>query len=74
VLTAHQVWIVDFSEYHFGQTSSESKKVSKISMQLLQDHYPERLGVAFIVNPPWYFTLLYKIVRYPRILQIVFFF
>lgn len=56
------VWILDFSEYSFRGTSAESKQVSKQSMELLQNHYPERLGLSLVVSPPWFFTVLFTIV------------
>jgi hypothetical protein len=54
-------WILDFSEFGDRHKSPESKQVSKNSTTILQNHYPERLGVAFVVNAPWYFNYLYKV-------------
>jgi len=31
-------------------------------MNLLGNHYPERLGLAFMVDPPFYFTVFWKAV------------
>ncbi len=56
-------WIIDFSEFGDSHKSPESKQVSKNSTEILQNHYPERLGVAYVVNTPWYFYYLYKVTR-----------
>jgi hypothetical protein len=55
-------WILDFSEFGERRKSPESKQVSKNSSEILQNHYPERLGLAFVVNAPWYMYYLYKAV------------
>ncbi|KAJ3146761.1 hypothetical protein HDU89_006016 [Geranomyces variabilis] len=38
--------------------ASQSKKV----LQILGDHYPERLGKGFIFNPSWYLWAFFKII------------
>jgi len=35
--------------------------VSKEILNILQNHYPERLGVAILFNTPWVFTLFWTI-------------
>mmetsp|Transcript_5852 Transcript_5852/g.8190 ORF Transcript_5852/g.8190 Transcript_5852/m.8190 type:complete len:267 (-) Transcript_5852:9-809(-) len=63
---AHSVekmcWVCDFSAYGNRSKSPDSMEVTKASVNILQNHYPERLGLCFVINAPWYFSLLYKIV------------
>jgi len=54
-------WVLDFSDYGNRSKSPEGKQVSKNTMNVLQNHYPERLGAAILVNSPWYFGMLYTI-------------
>eukprot|EP00727_Mastigamoeba_balamuthi_P009928 m51a1_g5558 hypothetical protein (265) ;mRNA; r:561104-562049 len=54
-------WILDFSL--FGKKrSTDGRAVMKRTQAVLQDHYPERLCRAFVVDPPWFFYWLYQIV------------
>jgi len=55
-------WILDFSEYSWTHQRPDSKQVSKQSTELLQDHYPERLGLSLLVNTPWYLSWLWRLV------------
>ncbi len=43
---ASQTWVLDFAEYSMANSRADSKQISKQSMELLQDHYPERLGLS----------------------------
>ncbi|KAK7290716.1 hypothetical protein RIF29_05323 [Crotalaria pallida] len=43
------VWLIDFQGW---SAASISLKVTKEIAQVLQDHYPERLGLAIFYNPP----------------------
>eukprot|EP01118_Nematostelium_gracile_P016428 TRINITY_DN6803_c0_g1_i1.p1 TRINITY_DN6803_c0_g1~~TRINITY_DN6803_c0_g1_i1.p1 ORF type:complete len:250 (-),score=74.53 TRINITY_DN6803_c0_g1_i1:10-759(-) len=54
-------WLLDFGEYKRA-ADAESKQTSKTSMHILQNHYPERLGLAVIINSPWYFSWLFTII------------
>ncbi|TPX65183.1 hypothetical protein SpCBS45565_g05336 [Spizellomyces sp. 'palustris'] len=38
--------------------SSQAKKV----LAILGDHYPERLGMGFMINPSWYLWVFFKII------------
>ncbi|KAF2291520.1 hypothetical protein GH714_025092 [Hevea brasiliensis] len=46
------VWLIDF---HGFNLSHISLKVTKETAHVLQDHYPERLGLAVLYNPPKFF-------------------
>ncbi|KAJ9167045.1 hypothetical protein P3X46_021727 [Hevea brasiliensis] len=46
------VWLIDF---HGFNLSHISLKVTKETAHVLQDHYPERLGLAILYNPPKFF-------------------
>ncbi|WCJ44509.1 Sec14p-like phosphatidylinositol transfer family protein [Euphorbia peplus] len=46
------VWLIDFSGYNLSHVSL---KVTKETAHVLQDHYPERLGMAILFNPPKFF-------------------
>lgn len=35
-------------------------KTSRETLQILQDHFPERLAVAVCYNPPWIFAVFWK--------------
>ncbi|CAN4118347.1 unnamed protein product [Withania somnifera] len=43
------VWLIDFEGWNM---SSISVKVTQETARMLQDHYPERLGLAILYNPP----------------------
>lgn len=53
------VWFLDFSSYGSRARSPDGRKVAQSCLNLLQDHYPERLALAFIVNAPWWVSLLF---------------
>uniref|UniRef100_A0A2P2IVA9 CRAL-TRIO domain-containing protein n=1 Tax=Rhizophora mucronata TaxID=61149 RepID=A0A2P2IVA9_RHIMU len=46
------VWLIDF---HGFNLSNISLKVTRETAHILQDHYPERLGLAILYNPPKFF-------------------
>lgn len=37
--------------------------ISKKFLQMVGDHYPERLGISFIMNPTWYLWVFFKLLR-----------
>lgn len=54
------VWLIDF---HGFNMSNISVKVTKETAHVLQDHYPERLGVAILYNPPKFFESFWMVVK-----------
>jgi len=51
------VLLVDFEDY--SMTNNISVAVARSVVDVLQNHYPERLGQAFLIDPPWLFTGLW---------------
>ncbi|XP_021740157.1 random slug protein 5-like [Chenopodium quinoa] len=54
------VWLVDFWNFNLTNISVKS---AKETAHVLQNHYPERLGVAVLYNPPKFFEQFYKLVK-----------
>ncbi|KAL8225511.1 hypothetical protein R6Q57_018068 [Mikania cordata] len=54
------VWLIDF---HGFSMSNISIKSTKETAHILQDHYPERLGLAILYNPPKFFEPFWKVVK-----------
>jgi len=54
-------WVIDFSGYGNRAKSPDGKAVAQNSLNILQNHYPERLGILCIINSPWYFSMLYTL-------------
>lgn len=52
------IWLVDFQGW---SKSSVSLKVTKEAAQLLQNHYPERLGLAILYKPPKLFESFWTV-------------
>ncbi|KAI8638790.1 CRAL-TRIO domain-containing protein [Parasitella parasitica] len=52
--------VVDFKD----STSSNNASIGtcKKFLDILGNHYPERLGVAFLVNSPWFFLTTFKVI------------
>lgn len=46
------VWLIDFEGFNL---SNISVKLTRETAHVLQDCYPERLGVAILYNPPKFF-------------------
>jgi len=55
-------WIVDFSNTGLRQSSYSNVQISLDCLHVLMDHYPERLGVAFMLNTPWVFSAFWKFI------------
>nr|XP_017239157.1 PREDICTED: phosphatidylinositol transfer protein PDR16-like isoform X2 [Daucus carota subsp. sativus] len=54
------VWLVDFQGYALSKLSL---KVTKDTARILQNCYPERLGLAILYNPPKVFETFYAMVK-----------
>lgn len=55
-------WLIDFTR--FSLNTSIPIKVARDIVYILQGHYPERLAVAFLCNPPKIFEAFYKAIKY----------
>lgn len=55
------VWLIDFDGFHL---SNISIKVTKETAHVLQEHYPERLGVAILYNPPKFFEPFWTVCHF----------
>ncbi|XP_031404543.1 phosphatidylinositol transfer protein PDR16 [Punica granatum] len=55
-------WLIDFTGWSLG--TSVPVKSAKDTINILQNHYPERLAIAFLYNPPRIFEAFWKIVKY----------
>ncbi|KAJ7972005.1 random slug protein 5-like [Quillaja saponaria] len=54
------VWLIDFQGWN---SSNISMKASRETARILQDHYPERLGLAILYNPPKIFESFMTMVK-----------
>jgi len=55
-------WLIDFTG--FSLNSNLSVKTARDIINILQNHYPERLAVAFLYSPPRIFQAFWKAVKY----------
>ncbi|KAI3820187.1 hypothetical protein L1987_14045 [Smallanthus sonchifolius] len=54
-------WLIDFTGWSF--TTNVPVRTAKDTINILQDHYPQRLAVAFLYSPPRIFQAFWKIVK-----------
>ncbi|XP_071693177.1 uncharacterized protein [Rutidosis leptorrhynchoides] len=54
------IWLIDFHEFKLSNISIKSTKETAF---ILQEQYPERLGLAILYNPPKFFEPFYKVVK-----------
>lgn len=54
------IWLVDFLNFNL---SNISVKLTKETANVLQNQYPERLGLAIMYNPPRFFEHFWMIVK-----------
>ncbi|KAM7521123.1 hypothetical protein LguiB_020085 [Lonicera macranthoides] len=55
-------WLIDFSGWSFS--TNVPIKSARDTVTILQNHYPERLAVAFLYSPPRIFEAFWKVVKY----------
>lgn len=56
------VWLIDFTGWSF--TTAVPVKTTREVVNILQNHYPERLGNAILYNPPRIFGAFWKVVKH----------
>ncbi|KAK4744052.1 hypothetical protein SAY87_010364 [Trapa incisa] len=54
-------WLIDFTSWSLS--TSVPIKSAKETAHILQNHYPERLAMAFLYNPPRIFEAFWKVVK-----------
>nr|KAJ0202180.1 hypothetical protein LSAT_V11C600336930 [Lactuca sativa] len=54
------IWLIDFHGFNLSNISINS---TKETANILQNQYPERLGLAILYNPPKFFEPFYKMVK-----------
>lgn len=52
------VWLIDFQGFNLSHISV---KLTRETAHVLQDHYPERLGLAILYNPPKFFEPFFTV-------------
>lgn len=52
------IWLIDFHGFNLSNISINS---TKETANILQNQYPERLGLAILYNPPKFFEPFYKV-------------
>ncbi|KAJ6907269.1 phosphatidylinositol transfer protein 3 [Populus alba x Populus x berolinensis] len=55
-------WLIDFTGW--GLSVKVPIKTARECINILQNHYPERLAVAFLYNPPRIFEAFWKVVKF----------
>ncbi|KAH0900642.1 hypothetical protein HID58_040145 [Brassica napus] len=63
-------WLIDFTGW--SMAANVPMKTTRDIVYILHNHYPERLGMAFLYNPPRLFQAGYKAIKYfldPRTAQ-----
>lgn len=56
------VWLIDFTGWTMAHATPI--KTARECTSILQNHYPERLAIAFLLNPPKVFEAFYRAVKY----------
>lgn len=52
------VWMIDFQGFNLSHISL---KLTRETAHVLQDQYPERLGLAILYNPPKFFEPFFTV-------------
>lgn len=56
------IWLIDFTGWTMA--NAVPIKTARETANILQNHYPERLAIAFLFNPPKVFEVFWKVVNY----------
>ncbi|KAJ1293830.1 hypothetical protein BS78_01G098900 [Paspalum vaginatum] len=56
------IWLIDFTGWTMA--NAVPLKTARETINILQNHYPERLAMAFLFNPPKVFEAFWKVVKY----------
>ncbi|PAN45287.1 hypothetical protein PAHAL_9G107700 [Panicum hallii] len=56
------VWLIDFTGWTMA--NAVPIKTARETANILQNHYPERLAVALLFNPPKVFEAFWKVIKY----------
>lgn len=56
-------WLIDFTGYSINASNIQLKTTRDI-VNVLQNHYPERLAIVVLYNPPKMFQALFKVLSY----------
>jgi len=54
------VWLIDFQGFNMSHISI---KVTRETAHVLQEHYPERLGLAILYNAPKFFEPFFTVIK-----------
>lgn len=57
-------WLIDFTG--FTMKTNVSVKIAADVINVLQNHYPERLAVSLLYNPPRFFQAFWKVLSHPN--------
>ncbi|CAA3024754.1 Hypothetical predicted protein [Olea europaea subsp. europaea] len=55
-------WLIDFTGWSLS--TNIPIKSARDTINIIQNHYPERLAIAFLYNPPRIFEAFWKVVKY----------
>ncbi|CAN1225284.1 Phosphatidylinositol transfer protein 3, partial [Linum perenne] len=55
-------WLIDFTG--FSLNTSVSIRTAREIINILQNHYPERLAISFLYSPPRFFEAFWKAIKY----------
>lgn len=53
------MWFIDFKNWNMSKAISV--KTTQETAHILQNHYPERLGIAILYNPPLIFETFWQV-------------
>ncbi|RKO85896.1 CRAL-TRIO domain-containing protein [Blyttiomyces helicus] len=56
----HLTLVIDYE--NMSMFNAPPLSISKRVLSIIGDHYPERLGVSFVINPSWYLWGFFKLI------------